>query len=151
MVGPYLKTCAIEQRLYVLQQKFVLKDSAREDDDAKAMLQRHHFDGRKQPLSNPSLKCPGNLMDRASANPVGDDALKQWAKIEFVIGERKGIRVCIDRAFSLPCNCSTQIAAWPSKVDSLTNPSSAAAASKSLPIDVVEKVRTPLRTSSRAS
>ncbi len=49
---------------------------------------------------------------------------------------------------ALRASCSTHIAACPSKVISRVNPSRAATVSKSRPIEVVEKVRTPLVTSS---
>ena len=48
------------------------------------------------------------------------------------------------RLAALRASCSSHIAACPSKVISRVKPSSAAAVSKSRPMEVVAKVRTPL-------
>ena len=101
-----------------------------------------------QTCRHSSLESPRNLAPISTTLAVADYTLQQRPEVQLHSGKGEGI--CID-AGACRANCSTHIAACPSKETSRVNPSSAATVSKSRPIEVVEKVRTPLVTSSAAS
>ena len=141
MIGPHANCITRKQRFDIFQQKLVLEDSARQNDRVQRVRVAQSNRATAQTRGHASLEGPRNLARVSATLPVSDDALQQRPEVQLPAGEGKGFRMT--RSLSA-------LAACPSKEISRVNPSRAATVSKSRPIEVVEKVRMPLVTSSAA-
>ena len=147
MICPDAQGFIRQQRPYIFEQQLVLEDSPGQYDGVEAVFMQR----RSRNPADPQQRLPGR---RARSLPgpghTGDQRLTLCSSgLKSNSTPVKGKAYASTRA-ALRANCSTHIAACPSKEISRVNPSRAATVSKRRPIEVLEKVRTPLVTSSTA-
>jgi hypothetical protein len=83
MVGPDLQSSRAEDRLYILQQKFVLKNPARKHDGINVFLRANRFQAVTQPVRDTELKCPRDFGNIAAASAIQDQGMQQRTKVQL--------------------------------------------------------------------
>ncbi len=147
MIRPDSKGRRLEHGFKIFEQQLVLKNAARKHDRVALVFLAQRSRRIEDAESHAFLKGTRAFAVIATMKRSFAKLSSKGRKSSSPSAKGNGyasVQVA-PRAF-----CSSHIAAWPSKVVSRVNPSSAAAASKRRPIEVVVKVRTPLRINSIA-
>ena len=98
MVRPDFHVFAFEQRLNIVQQQLVLKDTTRKNDHIRTMSPTQFNDRITQPLRNAALKRTRDLCNIATRKTSFNHSPKQRTEIQFAGGKRKRIRFRRPRA-----------------------------------------------------
>ena len=148
VIRPDLQRLALQQYFQIAQQQFVLKHAAGKHDGV-GIVRRTQI----RAASQRQQQFPGETPAQSHAHPdhaADREALRAASDENPVHPAQTGTRIP-PRSADLRANCSSHIAACPSKLVSRVNPTNAATVSNSRPIDVVANVRIFFRTSCSAS
>src|SRR5271163_4306812 len=94
MVRPNLQRFVGQERFQILEQQFVLENTAGENNDIEALRLGDGCNGITQALSQSALKAPRNLGKSTPLHTVMNYRLQQRAEIEFLADEGKRIWLC---------------------------------------------------------